>query len=58
MKTKINLDDDLPLNKMLELHIMTIVARAVFHEDSKYYLQACLNECLHNHYWYFLDKGF
>ena len=47
MKTKINLDDDLPLNKMLELHIMTIVVRAIFHEDNKYSLQACLNEWLH-----------
>ena len=47
MKTKINLDDDLSLNKMLELHIMAIVVRAVFHEDNKYYMQACLSECLH-----------
>ena len=31
MKTKFNLDDELPLNKTIEIHIMTIVVRAIFH---------------------------
>ena len=37
MKIKFNLDDDLPLNKMLELHNMVIVVRSVSHESNKYY---------------------
>ena len=37
MKIKFNLDDDLPLNKMLELHKMVIVVRSVSHESNKYY---------------------
>ena len=37
VKIKFNLDDDLPLNKNLELDNMIIVVRVVFHEDSIYY---------------------
>ena len=37
MEIKFNLDDYLPLNKKLELCIMTIAVKVVFHEGSKYY---------------------
>ena len=43
MKTKLNSGGELPLNKGLELY-MIIVARSVFYEDNKYYLQAFLDE--------------
>ena len=46
MKIKFNSDDDLPLNKMLKLHILTIIVRSVFEEDVKYYPQVFLDECL------------
>ena len=36
MKIKFNLDDKLPLNKTIEIATMTIVVRAVFHENNKY----------------------
>ena len=39
MKIKFNLDDDLPLSKMIEIPSMTIVVRAVFSENSKYHSQ-------------------
>ena len=39
MKIKFSSDDDLPLNKPLELHLMTITIRLVFEEDSKLYPQ-------------------
>ena len=72
MKIKLNSDDELPLNKTIEIPNMIIVVRAVFHENNKYYPQVFLNECLLNvyelilikhecdtcHYWYFLNKGF
>ena len=32
---------------MIEIHDVTIVVRAVFHEDKKYYPQALLDECLY-----------
>ena len=37
MKIKFDLDDDLPLKKMLELHNMIVVVRSVFREGNKYY---------------------
>ena len=39
MKIKFNSDDQLPLNKMIEIPIIKIVVRAVFHENNKYYPQ-------------------
>ena len=39
MKIKFDSDDNLPLNKTIEIPVVTIVIRAVFHENSKYYPQ-------------------
>ena len=47
MKIKFNSDDNLPLNKMLKLHILTIIVRSVFKIDDKYYPQVFLDECLY-----------
>ena len=47
MKIKFNLDDELPLNKTIEIPTMTIVVRAVFHENNKYYPLVFLDECLY-----------
>ena len=37
MKIKLNSDDNLPLNKPLKFHNMTITIRSVFKEDGKIY---------------------
>ena len=47
MKIKFNSDDDLPLSKILKLHMLTIIFRSVFEEDRKYYPQIFLDECLY-----------
>ena len=47
MKMKFNSDDDLPLNKQLKLIDLTIIVRAVFEENGKYYSQIFLDECLY-----------
>ena len=47
MKINTNSDDDLPLNKTLELYNMATVVRAVFLEDNRYYLQVFLDVCLY-----------
>ena len=47
MKIKFNSDDDLPLNKTLKLYNIAIVAKSVFNEGSKFYLQVFLDEYLH-----------
>ena len=39
MKIKFNFDNDLPLNKPLKFHAMTIIIRSVFEEDAKLYPQ-------------------
>ena len=39
MKIKFSSNDELPLNKMVEIPTMTIVVRVVFHENNKYYPQ-------------------
>ena len=35
MKIKFDSDENLPLNKTIEIPIMAIVVRAVFHENNK-----------------------
>ena len=39
MKIKFISDDNLPLNKMLKFHMLTVIVRSVFEENSKYYPQ-------------------
>ena len=47
MKIKFNSDDQLPLNKMIEIHNGEIVVRVVFHKNNKYYPHMALDECLY-----------
>ena len=46
MKIKFNSDNELPLDKTIEIPSMIIVVRAIFLENNKYYLQVFLDECL------------
>ena len=46
-KKSFDSDDDLPSNKLLKLHKLTIVFRSGFEEEDKYYLQSCLDEFLY-----------
>ena len=46
MKIKFDSDDDLPLNKLLKFHAMTIIIRSVF-EDGKLYPQLFLDGTLY-----------
>ena len=47
MKIKFNSDDDLPLNKPLKFHGMTIIIRSFFEEDGKPYQQVFLDDTLY-----------
>ena len=47
MRIKFDSDDNLPLNKTLKLHDLTVIVRYVFKEDGKYYPQFFLDECLY-----------
>ena len=44
---KLNSHAELPLKKMIETLSMTIVVRAVIHENNKYYVQFVAGECLY-----------
>ena len=47
MKIILNSDDELPLNKTIEIPSIVMDFRAAFHENNKYYPKAFLDECLH-----------
>ena len=47
MKIKFNTDDNLPLNKPLKLHLLTIIVRCIFEEDGKFYPQLYLDDYLY-----------
>ena len=47
MKIEFNSDDDLPVNKPLKFHLMTIIIRCVFSEDSKFCPQLFLDDNLY-----------
>ena len=44
-KIKFNTNDVLPLNNPLKFTALTIIARSVFKEDSKFYVQVYLDGC-------------
>ena len=46
-KLKFDTDDDLPLNKPLNLYMLTIIVRFVFEDERKFYPQVLSDECLH-----------
>ena len=47
IKIKFNSDNNLPLDKPLKLHLLAIIVRCVFEEDSKFYSQLYLDECFY-----------
>ena len=47
MKIKFDTDDNLPLNKPLKLHLLTIIVRYIFEEDGKFYLKLYLDDSLY-----------
>ena len=46
MQIKFNTDDNLPLNKPLKLHLLTIIVSCTFEEDGKFYPQLYLDDCI------------
>ena len=45
-KVKFDTVDDLPLNKPLKWHMLTVIIRCAFQEEEKLYPQIYLDECL------------
>ena len=46
-KFKFGTDDELSLNKALNLHMLTIIVRSVFEDEGKFYPQVYLDGCLY-----------
>ena len=44
MKIRFESDNNLPLNKILKLQMLTVIVNSVFQEDGKYYPQVFLDE--------------
>ena len=47
MKIKFDTDDNLPLNKTLQLYNTTVVIRSIFEKHGIFYSQVYLDECLY-----------
>ena len=47
MKIKFNSDDELPLNKTIEISTTTIVVRGFFYDNKKILSHLFLDECLY-----------
>ena len=47
MSIKLNSDDDLPLNRPLRFHAMTIIIRSVFEEGGKLYPNVFVDDTLY-----------
>ena len=45
MKIRFDLNDDLPLGKILSIPICAIGVKSVFENDNKYYPQVYIHEC-------------
>ena len=48
MKIKFDSDDNLPLNKILKFHALTIIIRNIFEKEGKYNPQIFLDDCLYD----------
>ena len=46
-KIRFESDDDLPMNKRIKLHLLTIMIRCLFSEDGKFYPQSFLDDALY-----------
>ena len=49
MKIKFEIDDDLLLNKILNISVCVVIIRSVFEESDKYYPQALLHTCFYEY---------
>ena len=47
MKIKFDSDENLLLNKLLNLPLLTIIVRSVFEDEGRFYPQVCLDERLY-----------
>ena len=49
IKARFESNDDLPLSKILNIPVCTIIVKSAFQEDNNYYPQLLLYECLYKY---------
>ena len=49
MKARFESNDDLPLNKILNIPVYIMIVNSVFQEDNNYYSEVLLYECLYEY---------
>ena len=54
-KLRFSSNVDIPLNKLIEFRMLTIVIKCVIEKDNKYYPEIYLEECLYKHDDYFKE---
>ena len=47
VKFKFDSDNNLPLNKSLNLHVLTTIVRSAFENEGKFYLQVYSDDCFY-----------
>ena len=58
MKIKFGSDDNLPLGKILNIPVCTIIVRSAFRENNNYYPQVFLHECFYEYEYEFEDGSY
>ena len=49
MKIKFERNDELPLNKVMNIPVCIVVISSIFKEDGKYYPQVLLHDCFYEY---------
>ena len=49
MKIKFKTNDDLPLNRLINIPVCVVIISSIFKENDKYYPQILLHDCFHEY---------
>ena len=49
MKIRFKTNDDLPLNKIINIPVCVVIVSNIFKEDNEYQPQVLLNDCFYEH---------
>ena len=47
MKIRVKTNDDLPLNKIINIPVCVVIMSSIFKEDNEYHPQVLLHDCLY-----------
>ena len=47
MKIRFKTNDDLPLSKIIKIHVCVVIVSSIFKEDNEYHPQVLLHDCFY-----------